>query len=440
MNKKVAIIGGGYTGLSCAKKLVEKGFEVTIFERTSEIGGIAKCVECYNTKLEKHYRHIFKSDKYVEDLLKDLGIIDKLHWNETKMAYYSKEYGLYAFGTPFSLLKYKPLTFLEKIRFGLSVIKIKMIKNYKKLEKDTAEEWIIKNCGQEVYKKIWEPLLITKFGNNKNKIAMSWLWGKINLRSSSSTLEGEMLGYLEDSFDILTKSLEKYLKNKNCKIKLNANVEKVLKVEDRYIVKTEENEEEFDYVVNTASYDISEKILSGLLTQDEKRKMKDLQYTSAKTLVIYSKKSLTPFYWINIGDKDIPFGGIIEHTNMINKRQYNGVNIIYISNYMYNDDKLYKMNEIELFEYYYPHLNKINKNFRKEDIIKLQCFEEVYAQPIITTNYSDKKLEQQLQEKGIFMATMAQIYPEDRGMNYAIKIGYEVAEKVEKYQGKGQKS
>ena len=421
MNKRIAIIGGGYTGLSCAKKLIENGFDVTIFEKTDEIGGIAKCINCYNTKLEKHYRHIFKSDKYVEELLKDLDLIDKLHWNETKMAYYSKEYGLYAFGTPFTLLKYKPLTFIQKIRFGLSIIKIKLIKNYKKLEKETAEQWLVKNCGQDIYKKIWEPLLITKFGDNKNKIAMSWLWGKINLRSSSSTLEGEKLGYLEDSFDGLTKSLEKYLKNKKCKIKLNANVEKISKNNNKYIVNIEgNNEEEFDCVVNTVAYDVAEKIFSEVLTKEEKKKMKNLKYTSAKTLVIYSKKSLTPFYWINIGDKDIPFGGIIEHTNMIDKSKYNGINIIYISNYMYNDDKLYKMNKTQLFEQYYPFLKRINENFNKDDIIELQCFEEEYAQPIITTKYSSKILEQQLKEQGIFMATMAQIHPEDRGMNYAI--------------------
>lgn len=431
MNKKVAIIGGGYTGLSCAKKLIEQGIDVTIFEKTDEIGGIAKCIDCYNTKLEKHYRHIFKSDKYVIEMLKELGIIDKLHWNETKMAYYSKGYGAYAFGTPLTLLRYKPLSFIEKIVFGLSVVKVKLIKNYKKIENYTAEEWIKKNCGEKVYQKIWEPLLITKFGDRKDKISMSWLWGKMNLRSSSSTIDGERLGYLDGSFDILTQKLNEYLKNNNCKIKLNTTVENVSKVDKKYVIKTlDNNEEKFDYVVNTVAYDGSEKFLHELLTKEEKNKMQDLKYTSAKTLLIYTKKSLTPFYWINIGDREIPFGGIIEHTNMINKDKYNGVNVIYISNYMYNDDKFYKMSAEELFEQYYPHLIKINKDFRKEDVIKLQCFEELYAQPIITTNYSNKMLGQELNEKGIYMATMAQIYPEDRGMNYAIKIGYEVADKI----------
>lgn len=414
MNRKVAIIGAGYTGLSCAKKLLENGYEVTIFEKTQEIGGIAKCIDYKNVKIEKHYRHIFKSDKYVIELLKDLNILEELHWNETKMAYYSNN-GLYGFGTPFTLLKYKPLSFIEKIRFGLGIVKLKLVKNYKKIEQFTAEEWMKNNCGEKIYHKIWEPLLITKFGSRKSEVSMAWLWGKINLRSSSSTLKGEKLGYLNGGFDVLTKKLEENLIKNNCKIKLNEEVISVKKDKNNYIINTSNNtEESFDFVVNTVAYNVSKNIFKDLITFDEERKMDDLEYTSAKTLIIYSKKSLTPYYWINIGDKSIPFTGIIEHTNMINKEIYSETNIIYISNYMYNNDILYGMNKQELFNHYYPYLKKINNEFTKEDVIGLECFEELYAQPIITTNYSKKCLDENLQEKGIFMATMAQIYPEDR--------------------------
>lgn len=429
--KRVAIIGGGYTGLACAKRLIDNGYDVTIFEKTDEVGGIAKCINCYNTKIEKHYRHIFKSDKEVIELLKEFDLKDKLVWNETKMAYYSKS-GLYVFGTPIALLKYNPLSFFEKIVFGFSIIKIKLIKNYKKIENFTAEEWIKKNCGDRIYKKIWEPLLITKFGNKKNKISMAWLWGKINLRGSSSTLYGEKLGYLEGSWDEFTNKLYNYLINKGCKIKLNTEVKKVFKRNNELYVHLE-GEEKFDFIVNTVAYDISKDILKDVINKEESLKMNELEYTSAKTLIIYSKKSLTPFYWINIGDRKIPFGGIIEHTNMIDKKIYENNNIIYISNYMYKNDKMYMLTKEELFELYYPFLKKINNNFNKHDVIKIEMYEEIYAQPVITINYSKKMLNKQLIEDRVFMATMAQIYPEDRGMNYAIKTGYDVANLIINY-------
>ena len=287
---------------------------------------------------------------------------------------------------------------------------------------------MIKNCGEKIYKKIWEPLLITKFGDKKDKVSMAWLWGKINLRSTSGTLEGERLGYLDGSYDVLTEKIEQCLKEKGCKVKLNQIVEEIKKDDNGFNVKTKDGIlEKFDFVVNTVSYDISKNILKDILADDEKEKMNKLKYTSAKTLLIHSKKSLSKFYWTNIGDRSIPFGGIIEHTNMIDKSKYGNDHIIYISNYMYSDDKYYSMSEKELFEEYFPYLKRINKDLNKDDIIKVEAFEEKYAQPIITTNYSKEMLGIKLKQKGIYMGTMAQIYPEDRGMNYAIKIGNEIA-------------
>lgn len=425
-NKNVAIIGAGYTGLAIAKRLIENGCTVEIFEESNEIGGIAKSIDIEGAKLEKHYRHIFKSDKYVIDLIKELGIYEKLKWPETKMGYFTDDL-IYAFGTPITLLTFKPLSFLDKMKFGFCIINIKLIKNYKKLEKITAEEWIKSRYGKNVYEKIWEPLLISKFGENKDKISMAWLWGKICLRSSSTTMKGERLGYLEGSYETLTNALEEYLKNNNCKIHNNKSVNSIQKNENnKWIINTEK--EEFDCVVSTTAYPITQKIYKQYLSEEENSIMNKLEYTSAKTLMIVSNKSFSKYYWINIGDKSIPFGGIIEHTNMIDKKEYNGKNIIYISNYMYKTDKLYKMKAEELIEEYFKAMQKINPKFSKNDIEKVLVFEEEYAQPIIKTNYSNDKIEIKLNEKGLYVSSMAQIYPEDRGMNYAIKTGYETAD------------
>ena len=206
--KKIAIIGAGYTGLTIAKELINKGYDVSIFEKDNNIGGIAQTIGTFDTMLEKHYRHIFKSDSYVLKLLDELNLADQLQWNETKMGYYTNN-KIFHFGTPISLLKFKPLNLWQKFLFGLSIIHIKLIKNYKKLEIYTAEEWITKKYGNKVYKTVWEPLLISKFGKDKSQISMSWLWGKICLRSSSTTTNGEKLGYLKGSYGVLTEKLRK---------------------------------------------------------------------------------------------------------------------------------------------------------------------------------------------------------------------------------------
>lgn len=427
---KIAIIGAGYSGMAIAKELIENGYDVTIFEKNNYVGGMCDTVELCGTQLEKYYRHIFKSDKEAIQLIKELGLEDELIWPGTKMGYLSDN-KIYEFGTPISLLKFKPISFIDKIRFGLNVIHIKLINNYKKMERYTAEEWIKPRIGARAYSKIWEPLLISKFGEQKSKVSMAWLWGKIKLRSTSSTKEGEQLGYIKGSYQVLTDKFYNYLIEKGVKISLNTEVKKVSKENEKFNVEFGNKENElFDYVVSTIDYENSIKILSGLLNKDEKERMNSVKYTSARTMLIVANKSFSRFYWTNIGDNNVPFGGIIEHTNMVKKENYENKNIIYISNYMTEENPLFNVTEEEMLEEYMKHLSKINPEFSKNSIIEYHVYDQSFAQPIITCNYSKIIQATKLEVKNLYLCTMPQIYPEDRGMNYAIKLGQEVAHQI----------
>lgn len=430
---KIGIIGAGYSGLTIAKELIEKGQDVTIFEKQPYVGGMVDTIEIFDTRLEKYYRHIFKSDKEAIQLIKDMGLEKELIWPATKMGYLSNKKP-YLFGTPISLLKFKPLNLIQKLRFGFNVIHIKLINDYKKLEKVTAEKWLKDRIGDKVYSQVWEPLLISKFGEEKDQISMAWLWGKIKLRSTSSTAEGEQLGYIKGSYQKLTDNFYKYLLNKNVDIKLETSVKEVTKENDKYIVKYTRNEkeekEEFDVIVSTIDYKGFEKLFDKYMNEEEKQKIQKVNYTSARTMMIVANKSFTPFYWLNIGDNDIPFGGIIEHTNFIDKSNYDNNHILYISNYMTEDNKLYNVSKEELLKEYMKSLTKINKEFTMENIKDYYVFDEKYAQPIIECNYSEYIMNDKLEKEKIYLCTMPQIYPEDRGMNYAIKSGVNLANKI----------
>lgn len=430
---KIGIIGSGYSGLTIAKELVEKGQDVIIFEKQPYVGGMVDTIEIFDTRLEKYYRHIFKSDTEAIKLIKEMGLDSELIWPATKMGYLSNKKP-YLFGTPVSLLKFKPLNLIQKLRFGFNVIHIKLINNYKKLEKVTAEKWLKDRIGDKVYSQVWEPLLISKFGEKKDQISMAWLWGKIKLRSTSSTPEGEQLGYIKGSYQKLTDKLYEYLLNKNVDIKLETSVKEIIKENDKYVVKYTKNDkeekEEFDVIVSTIDYKGFEKLFDKYMNEEEKQKIQKVNYTSARTMMIVANKSFSPFYWLNIGDNDIPFGGIIEHTNFIDKSNYDNNYILYISNYMTEDNKLYNVSKEELLKEYMKSLTKINKEFTMENIKDYYVFDEKYAQPIIECNYSEYIMNDKLEKEKIYLCTMPQIYPEDRGMNYAIRTGMNLANKI----------
>ena len=110
---KIGIIGAGYGGLNIAKELKKNGQDITIFEKNSYVGGMVDTISIYGTRLEKYYRHIFKSDKEAISLIEEMGLKNELIWPSTKMGYLTNR-EVYEFGTPISLLKFKGLNLIQK--------------------------------------------------------------------------------------------------------------------------------------------------------------------------------------------------------------------------------------------------------------------------------------------------------------------------------------
>jgi protoporphyrinogen oxidase len=428
---KIAIVGGGFTGLAAAKKLVEAGHEVTIIEKASRLGGVASSIAFEDTKLEIFYHHIFTSDKEIIALIKELGLQHDLEWLESKMGFFVNGH-IYEFGTPKSLLTFKPLPLLDKIKFGLSVLKLQSINDWRGLEAITAKDWLLKYSGEKAFRICWEPLLRAKFGELYDKISMAWFWGKIKLRGStrSEAKTKEMLGYMKGSFGKFGDKLIAYVVNKGVTIKLNSNVADIANMQNHVRIQYhDQHEENYDRVLLTVPLPMVPLLVSGL-PEDYRSEISQIQYTAVICSILKLKRPFSDMYWLNIGDTSIPFGGLIEHTNMVKDEAYNNKHILYISNYTFVDNPLYAADDRTIMNEYMKHLKKINPGFSEDDIEEVQHFKAAHAQPIILCNYSNMKPEFETPHKHIYIANMTHIYPEDRGMNYAIRTGYQVADTI----------
>jgi protoporphyrinogen oxidase len=431
---RIGIIGCGITGLTAAYVLTKKGHEVELFEEAATVGGIAGVEQMDGFYLEKYYHHFFKSDKHIISLLEELGIGSELLWRESKMGYYTDDMA-YEFGTPQSLLKFKPLPFMDKFKFGMSVLRLMRIKDWRPLEQVTAKEWLMENAGEKAFEKVWKPLLVTKFGEQYDSISMSWFWGKIRLRGASKESGREVLGYINGSSSFLFERLTQSLEDSGVKINLNCRVQSIKKDREGFTLLTQQCRGEqclpsngsFERILAAVPLPIFGKLAASILPENYIDKISAVEHTSVVCMVLMLKKSFSRFYWLNIGDESIPFGGLIEHTNLLDKSEYNNKNILYISNYLYKDSKLYGMSSEELLKEYIPHLKKINPEFDESWVEGVYTFRDEYAQPIIKCGYSKMKPEFETPVAGLFTASMCNIYPEDRGMNYAVRDGRAVA-------------
>ena len=144
-------------------------------------------------------------------------------------------------------------------------------------------------------------------------------------------------------------------------------------------------------------------------------------------IVLELDRSLTPVYWLNIADRSIPFVAAIEHTNFVPPEHYGGSHLLYLSNYLDREDRLYSMPHDELLAEYVPHLRRLNPDFDESWIKNSYYHRENAAQPVNRTGYAVGIPSHRTPIPDLYLANTTQIYPEDRGTNYSVRLGRKVA-------------
>jgi protoporphyrinogen oxidase len=436
MTTRIGIIGGGYAGLTAAYELQKRGYAVTVIEKYGQWGGQAATLPLLDTRIEHFYHHLFGSDSHILNLMDELGIADQLRWIESKVGVFS-EGQIYDFVTPMDLIRYKPLNLFDRIKMGLMYLYLGRVNDWQRLEKITAYEWIKQYMGQDIYDKFWGSLLRGKFGEMADEVSMTWLWGKIKVRGSSrqGATAKEKLAYPVGSFEIITQALVDRLQAGGADLHLNQKVIKLATAPDDpqrvtgVFVKNEMIP--FDIVIATIPGYALLQIAPPTLDAAYADQLRSVHYQAAVVLLLVSKQSLSPIYWLNISDRTMPFVGIIEHTNYVPPSEYQGRHLIYVSNYLEREDPRYRMKAGQLFDVYEPHLKQINSAFDADWIEKMLVLRAEAGQPVITCNYSQRIPDHRTPLKGLYLANTMQIYPEDRGTNYSVRLGQTISKIVD---------
>ncbi len=404
---KIAIIGGGFTGLAAGVDLVEGGNEVMLIEAEKKLGGLAVGFKTpgWDWSLERYYHHIFANDESIIELAKKIGLPAIFQVPKTNSFIDGEQIQL---DSPLSLLRFSKISWQGRLRMGLGLAALKLIRNGLKLERWGVVEFLPKLVGEEGYKKIWEPLLAAKFGPYLKKVNMAWFWARVYKRTQA-------LGYFEGGFGTLAEKTGEYIKARGGKIRLGAKV-KILKQDKKsgWWV----DDEKFDRILVTLPAPQTDKLIGqGKVTWPV------IEYLWAQTLVLEMDQSLMKGYWLNILEKNWPFLVAVEHTNFVDKEHYGGRVVVYLGNYLATGDKRLKMSEEKLLEHFLPYLTKINPAFRPAWIRRAWCFEAPFAQPVFPINYSKQIPSIKTGMPGLYVANMSMVYPWDRGTNYAVELG-----------------
>lgn len=399
---KIAIIGGGFTGLAAAYELGKRGHRVTLFEAGKTLGGLAYGFKKPNWDwyLEYAYHHWFTNDWAIRHLLDALGLTDKLIIQRpiTASLYRGKPYQL---DSPMHLLLFPGLSVVDKVRTAALLGFLKVNPFWKFLEHFTAKRMLALG-GSRAYKTLWEPLLYGKFGELAPTISAAWFWARIKKRTPQ-------LMYLEGGFHTLVVALASAVKNHGGTIYTGKPLTAI--------------PSGFDRILLTVPSPVAKKLIPQLQTPS-------VPHLHAQTLILETDKPiLKNIYWLNVTDHTFPFLSVVAHTNFMDRSHYGGHHLTYFGNYLPQNHTYLSLNKEDLIKTFMPYIKRLsNNNFK---ILNSFSFIGPFAQPVHQLHYSQKIPSIKTPVPNIYLANMDYVVPWDRGTNYAVALGQKAAEILE---------
>lgn len=424
---RIGIVGAGFTGLSAAYQLVKQGHEVVVFEKDSQPGGLAIGFKekHWEWTFEKHYHHWFTNDAFVLNLAKEIGYNVVI---KTPKSSFFVDGSSYQFDSPKAILSFPKLPFVDKFRMAIVFALLFRVNPFwKPLERYRISEFVPKLIGNRAYEMLWKPQLVNKMGKHADKISLVWFWARVKKRTTSLAYpEGGFLPFAQAVVDAIEKNGGKVLFNQEV-LEIADGKHTSISIKDGTGRKKTET---FDRIIFTLPSFLFLKMTPQLPKQYTDSLVR-LQGLSATNLLLRLKKPLLKdgTYWLSICEPHAPIMAIVEHTNFMDKKHYANEHLVYLGNYAFTDDKL-DISAEKLLSLYDPFLKKIDQEYKK-NLIGYELFKAPFAQPIIPINYSKMIPPMITPLKHVYLANIEQVYPWDRGTNYAVELGEKVARLVE---------
>jgi len=460
----IAIVGSGFLGLTLALRLADAGARVTVFESASEIGGLASAWQIGETVWDKHYHVTLLSDSFTRKVVAELGLENDFNWVETKTGFYT-DGKLVSMSNALEFLKFPPLGLVSKFRLGGTIFYAARVNDWKKLEKVSVEDWLVKLSGRKTFEKMWKPLLKAKLGEAYKQTSAAFIWATIQrlYAARKSGLKKEMFGYVRGGYARVLEKFGEHLTKKGVEIRLNSRVENIEKLSNGKIkiLATEDTENaekkklllrevsavtvtdsfqtknyiqnsvfsvpsvansssEFDSVILTCPSNVAAKICPQL-TDTEKQKLEGVKYQGIVCASVLMKKSLSDFYVTNITD-ETPFTGIIEMSALVEKSEFGGNALVYLPKYVAPDDKLFDKTDAEIEEVFLGALEKMYPHFRREDVLsfKISRVRQVFPLPVL--NYSENLPAIKTSLENLFIVNSAHIVNGTLNVNETIQL------------------
>jgi len=417
MRQHAAVIGGGISGLATSMALTRMGHRVTLFENTSDLGGLAATFPYRGGHLEKFYHCLLPTDHALLRLVREVGLEHDLRWRETKMGFMYQG-RMFALNNAIDLLRFTPLTLIERLRLGLMGLRARTGGLSPALDEISAAEWIRGMVGDRGFEVLWKPLLAAKIGDHYAALPALWLSSRMNREKNSGP---ERKGYLLGGYRSLIAALASTLRERGTVIRLSQPVTQIVESEGRMALRLPDGGlEVFDFVVSTVPLKVFQQLASGLRLPGRLAELK-LDYQGVVSGVFMTRQPLSHYYWMPWVDCGATSQGAIEMTNLVPRERAGGLHINYLVNYTHRDSEIYRADDGVVLGRYRDDLARLfpAAGASIEDAF---LFRAPHVEPMWTVGYSRVRPESAVIPGRLYLSCTAQVYPRVNSWNSCCEL------------------
>jgi protoporphyrinogen oxidase len=384
------IVGGGVLGMTLAHRLARAGRRVTLYEAADTLGGLASPWTIGDVVWDRHYHVTLMSDRYLRRLLAELRLDEEMEWVETRTGFYTGG-RLLSMSNSIEFLRFPPLGLLDKLRLAANILYASRVRDWRRLEGVSAEDWLRRWSGGRTFEKIWLPLLRSKLGDSYRKTSAAFIWATIArmYEARRTGLKKEMFGYVPGGYArILARSAE-LLASEGVRIELDRPTRRVERCDGGTVVveSTDGGRDELDHVVVTAPAPLAA-TLCPQLSEDEKTRLRGVHYQGVICASLLSREPLSPYYVTNITDAGMPFTAVIEASAFVDRRHFGGHALIYLPRYVPPDDPAFSLTDQEIEDSFLSALARMHRHFDRRQVVSFRVSRVRHVFALTTLHYS----------------------------------------------------
>lgn len=414
-------------GLAAAYYAAKAGHSVTVLEHDRVPGGMAAHFDFAGISLERFYHFVCKADQTTFELMRELGIGERMRWTPTSMGYFI-DGRLNPWGDPISLLRLPGLNLIDKIRYGLLAFTSTKRSDWRHLDTLKAGQWITSWVGQRGYDKLWRPLLHLKFFEYADNISAAWIWTRLKrVGTSRRSLFQEELGYIDGGSETLVRALCDAITRMGGQIQLGAAVQEITVSGGKVTgVRTSKGTVAADRVICTVPIPYVSRLVP-TLPPEWKRKYDEIPNIGVVCVIFRLRHSVTPHFWVNISDPRIDIPGIIEFSRLRPLPD----TVVYVPYYMPRTHPKWGRDDRFFSDEAFGYLQILNPALSRDDVVATRVGRLQHAQPVCAPGFLDKIPDVITPIDGLQIADTCYYYPEDRGISESARLAGIMAGRID---------